>query len=338
MNDTLNIPNQKYELTDKTMNIGNSVYYQIRAIKDFGEVHSGDLGGWVESPLCLSQRGKCWIDTQSFIEKNARVSGNAKIVRSSIENSAVVSGDVVIYDSYVRDNAKVTDKASIFNSNIIDNACVMENPIVRKSSIIRDNAVIKGRCLIERSYIEGSALVKDTASVCSSILRDNAKVFGKAIVTNSVLHNKSKVYGKARVDYECSLFDKAEIFGSSDVKHVFMHDNSKISGQSKVKTIGKYDFVLEMYDNTQIKGNSIISIEHQDSMKEKPYIMKGDTILSDVEIYYVNFLDFAIKKANKEQSLSVNDVSQNMAKVKGSLKTRKEQKTLKSFEDLGNEL
>ena len=56
---------KKYELTDitKTENIfGKPVtLHRIRALKDFGNVKAGDLGGWVEHEGNLSQDGDCWI-------------------------------------------------------------------------------------------------------------------------------------------------------------------------------------------------------------------------------------------------------------------------------------
>lgn len=339
MNDTLNIPNQKYELTDKTMTFGNDVYYQIRALRDFGEVHKGDLGGWVQSPLCLSQRGKCWLDSSSFIEKNARVSGNAKIVRSSIEDSGHVSGDAVLYDSYVRDQAKVTDKASIFNSNITNHACVMENTIVRRISIVSDNAIIKGNALIESSYIEGNAVVKDKAVVTDSILRDNARVYGSTHVIDSTLRDRAKVYGKARIDGECELSDKAEIYGSAKVTHVFMHHNSKICGSALVKAEGKYDSALELFDETQIKGLSVISILHDRTIKDKPLHIRGNLVFSDIEVYNVKDLHLAIDKAMKEsEKLSIINSTQEKNRTKSSLRMKKNATVLKDLKDLANEL
>ncbi len=47
---------EKYTLTDikKTLKDG-TIVYRIQAIKDFGDVKAGDLGGWVQSYKNLSQ-------------------------------------------------------------------------------------------------------------------------------------------------------------------------------------------------------------------------------------------------------------------------------------------
>jgi hypothetical protein len=53
--------NMKYKLTDKTKNCLGKTLYQIQALKDFGVVKKGDVGGWVESEENLSHEFKCWI-------------------------------------------------------------------------------------------------------------------------------------------------------------------------------------------------------------------------------------------------------------------------------------
>lgn len=47
---------KKYELTDVTRKVGDRTLYQIRALKDFGEVKAGDLGGYIEKESNLSQK------------------------------------------------------------------------------------------------------------------------------------------------------------------------------------------------------------------------------------------------------------------------------------------
>lgn len=51
----------KYELTKNTKVVDGKTLYQIRAIKDFGDVDKGDLGGWIEAEKNLSQEGNCWV-------------------------------------------------------------------------------------------------------------------------------------------------------------------------------------------------------------------------------------------------------------------------------------
>ena len=68
--------NKKYELTKETMTIrtlhGEDITLcRIKALRDFGAVKKGNLGGWIESEDNLSHDGKCWVSG------NARVFDNA---------------------------------------------------------------------------------------------------------------------------------------------------------------------------------------------------------------------------------------------------------------------
>jgi len=40
--------NKKYELTDETKELQGKTLHRIKALKDFGNVRAGDLGGWIE--------------------------------------------------------------------------------------------------------------------------------------------------------------------------------------------------------------------------------------------------------------------------------------------------
>ena len=51
----------KYRLTDEIINVGGLTLHRIQAIKDFGDVHKGDLGGFVENKNNLSHDGDAWV-------------------------------------------------------------------------------------------------------------------------------------------------------------------------------------------------------------------------------------------------------------------------------------
>jgi len=41
--------------------MNDSILYRIRALKDFGDVKKGDIGGYIQSKSNLSQEGNVWI-------------------------------------------------------------------------------------------------------------------------------------------------------------------------------------------------------------------------------------------------------------------------------------
>ena len=77
----------KYELTSNKK-FGLT---QIRALKDIGRfgIKKGDLGGWVQSELSLSQEGDAWVSGNARVYGNARVTGNAWVSGNAlVEQSA----------------------------------------------------------------------------------------------------------------------------------------------------------------------------------------------------------------------------------------------------------
>ncbi len=53
---------KKYELVaDQQITFADKRLYRIRALRDFGPVKTGSLGGFVASERNLSQHGDCWV-------------------------------------------------------------------------------------------------------------------------------------------------------------------------------------------------------------------------------------------------------------------------------------
>ena len=70
----------KYELTSET----KYGLTRIRALKDFGTVKAGDLGGWIEKEYNLSQEGNAWVSGNACVYGNAWVYGNALITKVNL--------------------------------------------------------------------------------------------------------------------------------------------------------------------------------------------------------------------------------------------------------------
>ena len=70
----------RYKLTEDTKVVAGVTLHRIQALKSFGDVTEGDLGGWVESEANLSHLGDCWVFG------NALVSGNAHVHTGTISS------------------------------------------------------------------------------------------------------------------------------------------------------------------------------------------------------------------------------------------------------------
>jgi len=146
--------NKKYEMFKENE---ADTLYRIRALRDFGNVKAGNIGGYIENESSLSHEGDCWVSG------NARVFGNALVF-----GNAWVFGNALVYDNArVFGNAKVYGNAWIFgNAQISGYARVYENALVYGDARVYENA---------RVY--GNARVFDNAWVS-----DNARVTGYARV------------------------------------------------------------------------------------------------------------------------------------------------------------
>lgn len=112
---------KKYELTDKTKEIGGVTLHRIRALIDIPEydVKAGDLGGWIEAERNLSQEGAAWVADEAWVTGKACVTDEALVtVKARVTDSARVMG-----------SACVTGSAWVFG-----NALVSRNALVMKSS------------------------------------------------------------------------------------------------------------------------------------------------------------------------------------------------------------
>ena len=104
---------KKYELSNEILITDSGmVLYRVKALKDFGDIKKGDLGGYVESEKNLSHEGNCWIYNDAWVVDNALVSENAKIYDEvlMLEN-AIAYGNAIIKEDYIiYGNTRVNNK------------------------------------------------------------------------------------------------------------------------------------------------------------------------------------------------------------------------------------
>ena len=94
---------KKYELTEETKVIGGKTLFRIRALRSFGGIKAGDLGGFIENERNLSHEDNAWVSGNAKVIDNARVSDNALV-----SDNARVSGE-----TWVGGNARVDGNAQV---------------------------------------------------------------------------------------------------------------------------------------------------------------------------------------------------------------------------------
>ena len=79
---------KKYELlTGDCLSAGDRTVYRIRALRDFGDIRCGDLGGYIENESSLTHDGDCWVHDVAqvygpgaVVRQNARIKGEAWVL------------------------------------------------------------------------------------------------------------------------------------------------------------------------------------------------------------------------------------------------------------------
>lgn len=127
---------KKYELIESDL----EGFYRIKALRSFGDVKKGDIGGYVENEHNLSHTGACWIYDNARVCDNATVRNNAIIY-----DNATIYGNTMVYNSaMVYGNAKIYANTQIYgNAMVHDNALIYGNVKIHGTSVIEGNAYIR---------------------------------------------------------------------------------------------------------------------------------------------------------------------------------------------------
>ena len=136
---------RKYEFTGETKNYLGVTLHRIKSLIDFGDVKSGEIGGWIETEDNLSQYGDSWVSG------NAQVYGDAKVY----DNAHVFGNARVFGDAQVYDDAQVSGYACISGyawvsgyACISGDACISGNAWVSGYARISGDACISGNARI----------------------------------------------------------------------------------------------------------------------------------------------------------------------------------------------
>ena len=177
-------PEPKYRLTSNTKYYKGVYLQQIKAVRDFGDIKKGTLGGFVRSTDNLSQEGLCWIDETSIVAEGARVTDDAQITRySKVHGHAEVSGEATVNNSEVSEFATVRDKAFAYDSELsgaswLGREAVAEKATLKDYASVTDCGRVSGS-LSGRARVEGAAQFSGSAT-------DNVVIGGESVVGDSV--------------------------------------------------------------------------------------------------------------------------------------------------------
>ena len=92
------IMKQKYVLTDESINFAGHTLYRIKAIRSFGNIEEGDLGGWIEDNSSLDHDDNCWVGGNAIVFNSGIIRGDALVTDDAVVFNAIIDGDAVVCD------------------------------------------------------------------------------------------------------------------------------------------------------------------------------------------------------------------------------------------------
>ena len=113
--------NVKYIFTgEKKMFFGVELS-QIKAVKDFGDVKAGDIGGYIEKINNLDMSGNAWVSENALVYGDSLVSGNSRVSGNAwVSENALVYGNSQVYgDSQVSGNSRVSGNAQVSGNSLV---------------------------------------------------------------------------------------------------------------------------------------------------------------------------------------------------------------------------
>ena len=233
----------KNEQTNGFTNAKRTVY-RIQALRDFGDVKAGELGGYVESEDNLSHSGRCWVYGNAVACCDAVVTDNGTLMNTAVAGqSAIISGAAAISgNAVVKGRAKASDHAIVIGRDdlhppVLDgDARVLGNAQIYGDVTVAGNAVVRGQAKV-MGVAPGEPFKGDDRPdprFRLAYLDDHAVVDGNALVVNGQLFNHAHVCRNAAI--VCSPFDgSATIKGNAEIgDNARVLDAATISGEAKI--------------------------------------------------------------------------------------------------------
>ena len=169
---------KKYELTEEMRaSPTGEVLHRIRALRTFGGVVAGTLGGWIQSEKNLSQEGTAWVCQNAQVTGDAIVSGNALVCGDAyVADAAEITGDANVSGlTMVFGYAKISEKAMVLGeARVFGRAQILEGAHIFGEAVVSANAVVGGI-----TKVCGNARLTENAMVKTNLDYVTVRGFGR---------------------------------------------------------------------------------------------------------------------------------------------------------------
>ena len=149
---------KKYKLLEnETKEFYGRTLYRVKALKSFGNVKAGDLGGFIEKEMNLSHCGDCWVYGEAMVIEDGRL----------FENAMAYGNALIAGDACASGNSRIFEYGELFGSaEIFDFVKLFGDGRVYGKAKIKGNVKVHGKAWISQDItIDGSHDILDN-SMC----------------------------------------------------------------------------------------------------------------------------------------------------------------------------
>ena len=138
----------KYRMTGTRKEVRGVYVYKIVCVQDFelpngSVVEANDVGGWIEKPENLWQKGNCWVDGDAVVFGSGVVMDSGYITDNALCEGLISGAGSVYGNSFIAKTGKVSGTAVVSDDAIVEgkvggNAVVAEKALITTDNILSD--------------------------------------------------------------------------------------------------------------------------------------------------------------------------------------------------------
>jgi len=188
---------KKYKYTGKTKKVNGTTVHQIVAVRNFGVVKAGDVGGWIKNHKNLSNERDAWVYSDALVYGDAQVYDDALVY-----GNARVYGNAQVYgNALVSDNAQVFGDARVYGDALVyGNARVYGNVRVYSDAQVSGNVRVSGDAWTKSPLcIQGTKFSVTTSSYTTVTIGCETMTIHNWLGSKGLLLAKDEGFTKAEI-------------------------------------------------------------------------------------------------------------------------------------------
>jgi len=224
---------------------------RICALRSFGNVKAGTIGGYVEHADNLSQEGTCWIADGamalgwSLVSKDAQLRDRAMLDQHAVitdhaivEDNALLSGTVIACDHAVIGRRTYAIDGVVFRDRcVVKCHCRHTNSGKTRVANFRDAAIVKGDATLE-GWISmcGNSVADEHTKLRQTVwMRGNAYAGGYSVLGgNTTLTDDAMASGFVNITGRSKLGGRAVATDHAMIRKAILLCNTYIGGTAVV--------------------------------------------------------------------------------------------------------